>query len=118
MFVQGHVDASLMWAIEVEGFISNDLKLLANRADPCVYSGVINNEPVILGRATDNFLCACETAAKYEYIVSRFRTKWKIYALGLVHTFFGLNFVATPHCITVDQTDKCEKILAQVFGPS
>jgi hypothetical protein len=48
MFVQGHVDASLMWVIEVEDFISNDLKLLANRADPCVCSGVVNNKPVIL----------------------------------------------------------------------
>jgi hypothetical protein len=96
MFVQGRVDASLMWVIEVEDFISDDLKLRANRADPCVYSGVVDNEPVILGRATDDFLFACEMAATYDYIVSRFRTKWKIHALGLVHTFFGLNFVATP----------------------
>jgi hypothetical protein len=41
-----------------------------------------------------------------------------MHALGLVRTFFGLNFVATPHCITVDQKDKCEKIITQVFGPS
>jgi hypothetical protein len=75
MFVQGHVDASLMWAIEVDDFLSNDLKLLVNRADPCVYSGIVNNEPVILGRATDNFLCACEKASTYEYIVTRFRSK-------------------------------------------
>jgi hypothetical protein len=118
MFVQGRVDASLMWANEVEDFISNDLKLLANRTDPCVYSGIVNNEPVILGRATDDFLCACKTAATYEYIVSRFCTKWKIHALGLVRKFFGLNFVATPHCSTVDQTDKCETIITYVFGPS
>jgi hypothetical protein len=118
MFVQGRVDASLMWAIEVEDFISNDLHLLANRADPCVYSGIVNNEPVILGRATDDFLCACKSSATYDYIIERFRTKWKIHSLGLVRTFFGLNFVATPHCITVDQTDKCERIITQVFGPS
>jgi hypothetical protein len=118
MFVQGRVDESLMRAIEVEDFISNDLKFLANQADPCVYSGIVNNEPVILGRVTDNFLCACESAETYEFIVSRFHTKWKIHALGLVRKFFGLNFVATPHCITVDQADKCEKIITQVFGPS
>jgi hypothetical protein len=118
MFVQGCVDASLIWTIEVEDFISSDMKLLANRADPCVYSGIVNNEPVILGRATYDFLCACEMTETYEYTVSRFRTRWKIHALGLVWTFFGLNFVATPNCITVDQTDKCEKIITQVFGPS
>jgi hypothetical protein len=118
MFVQGRVDASLMWANEVEDFISNDLKLLANRADPCVNSGIFNNEPVILGRATNDFLCACEMAETYEYTVSRFCTKWKIHALGLVQKCFDLNFVATPHCITVDQMDKCEKIITEVFGPS
>jgi hypothetical protein len=56
MFVQGRVDASLMWAIEVEAFLSSTLKLVANRAGPCVYSGIVNGEPVILGRATDDFL--------------------------------------------------------------
>jgi hypothetical protein len=95
MFVQGRVDASLMWAIEVEDFISNDLHRFANRADPCVYSGLVNNESVILGRATDDFLCACKSSATYDYIVERFRTKWKSHSLGLVRTFFGLNFVAT-----------------------
>jgi hypothetical protein len=29
-----------------------------------------------------------------------------------------MNFVGTPHCITIDQTDKCEKIITKVFGPS
>jgi hypothetical protein len=93
MFVQGRVDASLMWAIEVEDFISNELKLLANRADPCVYSGIVN-------------------------IVTLFRKKWKIHYLGVVQTFFGLNFVISDHCITIDQTNKCENMIAQVFGPS
>jgi hypothetical protein len=34
MFVEGRVDASLMWAIEVEEFLSSNLKLVANCADP------------------------------------------------------------------------------------
>jgi hypothetical protein len=70
MFVQGRVDASLMWAIEVEDFIANDLKLIANRADPCVYSGIIDGSPVILGRATDDFVCACESRTTYNYHVT------------------------------------------------
>jgi hypothetical protein len=118
MFVQGRVDASLMWAIEVEDFLANDLKLIANRADPCVYSGIVNGHPAILGRATDDFLCACESVATYDFIVTQFRTKWKIHSLGIVRTFFGLNFVITDHCITIDQTTKCENIVSQVFGPS
>jgi hypothetical protein len=118
MFVQGRVDASLMWAIEVEDFIANDVKLTVNRADPCVYSGIVDGNPVILGRATNDFLCACESKTTYDYLVTRFRTKWKIHALGVVHTFFGLSFVISTDCITIDQADKCEKIVTQVFGPS
>jgi hypothetical protein len=26
--------------------------------------------------------------------------------------------MATPHCITIDQTDKCEQMITQVYGPS
>jgi hypothetical protein len=120
MFVQGRVDASLMWAIEVEDFLSNELKLIAkNRADPCVYSGIVNGHPVILGRATDDFLCACESVETYDHIVvAQFHTKWKIHSLGIVRAFFGLNFVITEHCITIDQTVKCKNIISQVFGPS
>jgi hypothetical protein len=118
MFVQGRVDASLMWAIEVEDFLANELKLIANRADPCIYSGIVNGHPVILGRATDDFLCACESVETYDYIVAQFHTKWKIHSLGIVRTFFGLNFVNTEHCVTINQTTKCENIVSQVFGPS
>jgi hypothetical protein len=55
MFVQGRVNASLMWAIKVEDFIANDLKLTTDQADLYVYSGIVDNNPVILGRATDDF---------------------------------------------------------------
>jgi hypothetical protein len=116
--VQGCVDASLMWAIKVEEFLSLTLKLVVNCADPCVYSGIVDGEPVILGRATDDFLCACEKQSTYDYIVEQFRRKWKIHALGVVRKFFGLNFFISTNCITVDQTYKCEKIITQVFGPS
>jgi hypothetical protein len=118
MFVQDRVDASLMWAIEVKDFIANDLKLIVNRADPCAYSGIVDGNPVIIGRAADDFLCACELQTTYDYLVTRFRTKWKIHVLGVVHTFFGLHFVLSTDCITIDQMDKCEKISTQAFGPS
>jgi hypothetical protein len=113
MFVQGRVDVNLMWAIEEEDFLANELKLLANRADPCIYAGIVNGRPVVLGRATDDFLCACESpVTTYDYIIDQFRKKWMIHSLGIVRTFFGLNFVIIDHCMTIDQTDKCESIIS------
>jgi hypothetical protein len=59
-FVQGRVDASRKWGEHVEEMTFKELGLLPNRADPAVYSGMFQGHPVIIGRATDNFLCACQ----------------------------------------------------------
>jgi hypothetical protein len=99
-FVQGRVDASRKWGEHVEGVIFKDLGLIPNRADPAVYSGIFQGKPVILGRATDDFLCACESEATYKAIVTVFESRWTVHALGVVDTFFGLHFVSTKDCIT------------------
>ena len=59
MFVQGRTDGSRKWGELVEEFIFSDLALLANQADPCTYSGIYHTAPVILCRATDDFLLFC-----------------------------------------------------------
>jgi hypothetical protein len=56
MFVQGQTDASRKWGELVEAFIFKVLGLLANRANPCTYSGLYKKQPVILSCATNNFL--------------------------------------------------------------
>jgi hypothetical protein len=117
-FVQGRVDASRKWGEHVEQVIFNELGLLPNRADPAVYSGIFQGQPIILGRATDDFLCACANEATYKAIVAVFETHWTVHSLGLVDTFFGLHFVISDDCITIDQTSKVETIITMVFGPS
>jgi hypothetical protein len=87
-----------------ESIIFKDLGLIPNRADPAVYSGIFQGNPVILGRATDDFLCACESEVTYKAIVTVFESCWTVHALGIVDTFFGLHFVSTKDCITIDQT--------------
>jgi hypothetical protein len=71
-FVQGRVNASCKWGEHVEEVIFNDLGLLQNCADPAVYSGIFQGHPIILGRAMDDFLCACEHEATYKAIVAIF----------------------------------------------
>jgi hypothetical protein len=117
-FVQGRVDASRKWGEHVEEVIFKELGLLPNRADPAVYSGIFQGHPLILGRATDDFLCACEHEATYKAVVAVFETHWTIHALGIVDTFFGLHFVLSNVCITIDQTTKVKTVIAEVFGPS
>jgi hypothetical protein len=42
------------------------------RADQAIYSGTYQGFPVIIGQATDNFLCACQHEKTYEAIVEAF----------------------------------------------
>jgi hypothetical protein len=111
-FVQGRVDASRKWGEHVEEVIFKELGLLPNRADPAVYSGIFDGHPVIL------FLCACEHESSYNTIIAIFETHWTVHALGIVDTFFGLYFVSSRDCITIDQTTKTETIIAEVYGPT
>ncbi len=117
-FVQGQVDASRKWGEHVEEVIFKELGLLPNRADPAVYSGIFQGHSVILGRATDDFLCACQNEVTYKAIVAVLETHWTVHSLSLVETFFGLHFIPSKDCITIDQTAKVESIITTVFGPS
>jgi hypothetical protein len=98
--------------------IFKELGLLPNRADHAVYSDIFQGEPIILGQATNDFLCACEHESTYKATVAVFKTHWTVHALGIIDTFFGLHFVSSNDCITIDQTIKVETIITEVFGPS
>jgi hypothetical protein len=41
-----------------------------------------------------------------------------LHALGIVNTFFGLHFVVSDNCISIDQNQKAATIIEQVFGPA
>ena len=118
MFVQGRTDASRKWGEMVEEFIFSDLGLLPNRADPCTYSGIYANQPVILCRATDDFLLICQSRITYDTMIAAFRTKWTVHALDQVKMFFGVRFICSDRCVTLDQNHKIRAIISAVFGPN
>ena len=100
----------------VESVIFTDLGLIPNRADSAVYSGFFQDKPVILGRATDDFLYLYHDEATYHAMVAVFKKRWSVHSLNLVQTFFGLNFVHSPDCIAIDQTDKADAIITSIYG--
>jgi hypothetical protein len=118
MFVQGRTDASRKWGEMVKEFLFNKLGLLPNRADPCTYSGIYKSKPVILCHATDDFLLFCEDAATYEAMIVDFREKWTVHALEQVKLFFGIRFICSKNCITLNQTHKIKTLIIDVFSPS
>jgi hypothetical protein len=56
--------------------------------------------------------------ATYKAIIAVFETHWTVHALCIVDTFFGLHFVSSDDCVTIDQTTKVETIIAEVYGPA
>jgi hypothetical protein len=73
---------------------------------------------VILCCATDDFLLFCEDAATYEAMIVDFREKWTVHALEQVKLFFGIRFICSKNCITLDQTHKIKTLIIDVFSPS
>jgi hypothetical protein len=63
-------------------------------------------------------MCACEHEATYKAIIEVFEMHWTVRDLGIVDTFFGLHFVSSRDCITIDQTKKTDTIIEEGFGPT
>ena len=102
----------------IEEFIFGQLGLQANRADPCTYSGIYKGNPVILCRATDDFLLLCQHKSTYNSMIDDIRQKWTVHALDEVKMFFGIRFICSDRCVTLDQNHKIRAIIVDVFGPA
>jgi hypothetical protein len=118
MFVQGWTDTSCKWGELVKEFIFSDLELIANLSNPCTYSGMYKNKPVILCQATDDFLLFCPDKTTYDSMIVAFRIKWTVHALNKVKMFFGIRFICSDCCVTLNQTHKIKAIMSNIFGPS
>jgi hypothetical protein len=84
-YVQGRVDASLQWKHAIEEVLIDELGLVPNRADSCVYSGRVQGELVFISPATDNFLVG-STIKGYRLVLQMLRFKasgakrWEIHS--------------------------------------
>ena len=118
--VQGRVDASREWGELIDKVITDpkQIGLSKNRADQCIYSGYVLGAFVILARATDDMLIGTRSHAAYQHIVKAFEKHWKIHDMDLVKYFFGLRFIHSQKCLTIDQTILVEELLESVFGKS
>ena len=85
-----------------------ELGLTPNRADLCIYFGIVKGDPLILGCATDDFLMAT-TKRAYERVVHSLRfypdgkKRWDMHAFGLATLFFGIRIIRSDDAISIDQ---------------
>ena len=64
--VQGRKDESREWGEHIgDKVVCGELGLVKNRADQCIYQGIINTHHVIVARATDDILIGTHSVAHY-----------------------------------------------------
>ena len=114
--VQGRKDASREWGEHNDKVIFGQLGLTKNQADQCIYQGTINNHHVIMAQAMDDILIGTRSLENYNHIISHLESHWKIHNMGIVSHFFGLRFLFSPHCMTIDKTHMVHEVLTYVYG--
>ena len=117
--VQGCKDASREWGEHVATVICGKLGFTRNRADKCIYRVLIGKHHVIMTRETHDIFVAYASIQAYEFIVTTVEADWKVHNMGLVSHFFGLHFVISRNCMTVDQTHLVvHEVLTYEYGDS
>ena len=100
---------------EAEKVLVKELGLVPNRADPCFYSGIIEGEMVLVGRATDDLLIGGSEKV-YRIIHDAMDKHWKIHDKGLAKFFFGNRITQTTDGTSMDQIPYAYQLIEQVFG--
>jgi hypothetical protein len=117
--VQGRVDASRKWQELIEKILMDTkygLCLLANRADPCFYTGTIDGCPVLISRATDDLLVSVSRTVYLKILPAMKGVGWTMYDKGLASFFFGIRICQSDDGISINQASYAKEIVASVFG--
>jgi hypothetical protein len=51
-------------------------------------------------------------------MIADFRKKWTVHVLEQFKLFFGIRFICSKNCITLNQTHKVKTLIINVFSPS
>jgi hypothetical protein len=93
----------------------NLLSLTSLVSFPIVRTHALTQVPT---RTTLSFYVEPLMISSYDNMIINFCKKWTVHALDEVKMFFGIRFICSDRCVTLDQTHKIKDIIADVFGPS
>ncbi len=69
--------------------IFDELHLNPNRADTCIYEGILKGHMVMMAQATDDLLIATPFPEAYGEVVTVLKRHWKIHDIRRVEHYFG-----------------------------
>eukprot|EP00986_Skeletonema_menzelii_P015723 scaffold12494_cov159-Skeletonema_menzelii.AAC.1 len=109
--LQGHPESPRLWEKHIDKILRN-LGLTPTVHEPCLYSGIINNERVLFMRQCDDFACAAPTAATCQILFDLIddQLDLPLKPLGLINLFNGVNIQQTKHYIKLSVSTWIEKI--------
>jgi len=109
--LQGHPESPRLWEKHIDSILRT-LGLTPTTHEPCLYSGIINNERVLFMRQCDDFACAAPSAITCQMLFDMIDDKLDLplKPLGLITLFNGVNIHQTKHYIKLSVKTWIEKI--------
>ncbi len=110
--MQGHPESPRLWAQLIDRLL-RDMGFTPTIHKPCLYSGLIDGQPVLFMRQVDDFVVAAPT----EQIANRVfdmlddRLMFPIKCMGLISLFNGLDIAQTADFVKILYSTYLDKVL-------
>ena len=110
--IQGHPESPRLWEKHIDGIL-RELGLNPATHEPCIYSGLINNQRVLFLRQVDDFAVASKDRQTARELINAINAKMRIEVkhLGIIDRFNGMDIHQTKHYVKLT----CEKYLYKMI---
>ena len=109
--MQGHPESPRLWEKHADAIL-RELGLTPTIHEPCLYSGIINNNRVLLKRQVDDFAIAAPDAKTADILLDLIDDKLKIPVKrqGYLDMYNGIDVLQTRHYIKISVTSFINKV--------
>jgi hypothetical protein len=109
--MQGHPESPRLWEKHADAIL-REIGLTPTIHEPCLYSGIINNNRVLLKRQVDDFAIAAPDAKTADVLLDLIDDKLKIPVKrqGYLDMYNGINVLQTRHYIKISVTSFVNKV--------
>jgi len=109
--MQGHPESPCLWEKNADAIL-REIGMTPTVHEPCLYSGIINNNHVLLKRQADDFAIAAPDAGTADILLNLIDDKLKIpvKCQGYLDMYNGIDVHQTRHYIKISVTSFIEKV--------
>jgi len=110
--IQGHPESPRLWEKHIDRIL-RDLGLSPAVHEPCIYSGIFNDNRVLFLRQVDDFAVASTDLQSARHLIDAINAKMRIEVkhLGIIDRFNGMDIHQTRYYVKIT----CEKYLYKMI---